>query len=290
MAKTVSLVLGSGGARGLVHVGIIRWLIEHGYQIKSISGCSIGALIGGVYAAGKLDEFEEWVTSIDQSDMAMMLDFSWQSSGIFKGDKIIDTLRGLIGEISIEELPIPYTAVAANVADEKEVWLQSGSLFDAIRASISLPLFFTPHVINGGALIDGGVLNPVPIAPTFGDKTDFTLAVNLGGEPEIVQQEVIPVSLPTKESNLHEKVVHFIDNLGSSVKSKMSFNFAAYDIANQAFDAMQSTIARQKLAAYPADITLEIPRNACGTLEFDRSQEMIDRGYHLAQAKLGNRL
>ncbi|MEZ9597687.1 patatin-like phospholipase family protein [Vibrio sp. 10N.286.46.A8] len=290
MEKTISLVLGSGGARGLVHVGIIRWLIEHGYQIKSISGCSIGALIGGVYAAGKLDEFEEWVTSIDQSDMAMMLDFSWQSSGIFKGDKIIDTLRGLIGEISIEDLPIPYTAVAANVADEKEVWLQSGSLFDAIRASISLPLFFTPHVINGEALIDGGVLNPVPIAPTFGDKTDFTLAVNLGGEPEIVQQEVTPVSLPTKESNLHEKVVHFIDNLGSSVKSKMSFNFAAYDIANQAFDAMQSTIARQKLAAYPADITLEIPRNACGTLEFDRSQEMIDRGYHLAQAKLGNRL
>ncbi|MDH6017883.1 serine protease [Vibrio splendidus] len=290
MAKTVSLVLGSGGARGLVHVGIIRWLIEHGYQIKSISGCSIGALIGGVYAAGKLDEFEEWVTSIDQSDMAMMLDFSWQSSGIFKGDKIIDTLRGLIGEISIEDLPIPYTAVAANVAEEKEVWLQSGSLFDAIRASISLPLFFTPHVINGEVLIDGGVLNPVPIAPTFSDKTDFTLAVNLGGEPEMLQQEVIPVSLPTKESNLHEKVVHFIDNLGSSVKSKMSFNFAAYDIANQAFDAMQSTIARQKLAAYPADITLEIPRNACGTLEFDRSQEMIDRGYHLAQAKLGSRL
>ncbi|PMG27125.1 serine protease [Vibrio splendidus] len=290
MAKTVSLVLGSGGARGLVHVGVIRWLIEHGYQIKSISGCSIGALIGGVYAAGKLDEFEEWVTSIDQSDMAMMLDFSWQSSGIFKGDKIIETLRGLIGEISIEDLPIPYTAVAANVADEKEVWLQSGSLFDAIRASISLPLFFTPHVINGEVLIDGGVLNPVPIAPTFSDKTDFTLAVNLGGEPEMLQQEVIPVSLPTKESNLHEKVVHFIDNLGSSVKSKMSFNFAAYDIANQAFDAMQSTIARQKLAAYPADITLELPRNACGTLEFDRSQEMIDRGYHLAQAKLGNRL
>ncbi|ERM61041.1 MULTISPECIES: patatin-like phospholipase family protein [Vibrio] len=290
MAKTISLVLGSGGARGLVHVGIIRWLIEHGFQIKSISGCSIGALIGGVYAAGKLDEFEEWVTSIDQSDMAMMLDFSWQSSGIFKGDKIIDTLRRLIGEISIEDLPIPYTAVAANVADEKEVWLQSGSLFDAIRASISLPLFFTPHVINGEVLIDGGVLNPVPIAPTFSDKTDFTLAVNLGGEPEMLQQEVIPVSLPTKQSNLHEKVTLFIDNLGSSVKSKMSFNFAAYDIANQAFDAMQSTIARQKLAAYPADITLEIPRNACGTLEFDRSQEMIDRGYHLAQANLGNRL
>jgi NTE family protein len=290
MAKTISLVLGSGGARGLVHVGVIRWLIEHGYQIKSISGCSIGALIGGVYAAGKLDEFEEWITSIEQSDMTMLLDFSWQSSGMFKGDKIIDSLRQLIGEIAIEDLPIPYTAVAANVAEEKEIWLKSGSLFDAIRASISLPLFFTPHVINGEELIDGGVLNPVPIAPTFGDNTDVTIAVNLGGEPELLKQEVTPVSLPTKETNLHDKVAHFIDNLGNNVKSKMSFNFAAYDIANQAFDAMQSTIARQKLAAYPADITLEVPRNACGTLEFERSKEMIDRGYHLAQATLGNRL
>lgn len=290
MAKTISLVLGSGGARGLVHVGVIRWLIEHGYQIKSISGCSIGALIGGVYAAGKLDEFEEWITSIEQSDMTMLLDFSWQSSGMFKGDKIIDSLRQLIGEIAIEDLPIPYTAVAANVAEEKEIWLKSGSLFDAIRASISLPLFFTPHVINGEELIDGGVLNPVPIAPTFGDNTDVTIAVNLGGEPELLKQEVTPASLPKKETNLHDKVAHFIDNLGNNVKSKMSFNFAAYDIANQAFDAMQSTIARQKLAAYPADITLEVPRNACGTLEFERSKEMIDRGYHLAQATLGNRL
>lgn len=290
MAKTISLVLGSGGARGLVHVGVIRWLIEHGYEIKSISGCSIGALIGGVYAAGKLDEFEEWITSIDQSDMTMLLDFSWQSSGMFKGDKIIDSLRQLIGEVAIDDLSIPYTAVAANVAEEKEVWLKSGSLFDAIRASISLPLFFTPHVINGEELIDGGVLNPVPIAPTFGDNTDVTIAVNLGGEPELLKQEVTPVSLPTKESNLHDKVSNFIDNLGNNVKSKMSFNFAAYDIANQAFDAMQSTIARQKLAAYPADITLEVPRNVCGTLEFERSKEMIDRGYHLAQATLGNRL
>ncbi len=284
MAKTVSLVLGSGGARGLVHIGILRWLLENDYQIESISGCSIGSMIGGIYAAGKLDEFEEWITSIDQKDMAKMLDFSWQSSGMFKGDKIIETLRELIGDVEIQDLPIRYTAVAANVSEEKEVWIQSGSLFDAIRASISLPLFFTPHVINGEELIDGGVLNPVPIAPTFSDITDLTLAVNLGGKPEIVPKKSTP--LAPVESKLHHKVTRFIDELGNSVKEKMSFNFAAYDIANQAFDAMQSTIARQKLAAYPADITLEIPRNACGTLEFDRSQEMIDRGYQLAKDKL----
>ncbi|MEF1289353.1 patatin-like phospholipase family protein [Vibrio sp. M260118] len=290
MAKTVSLVLGSGGARGLVHIGIIRWLTENGYQIKSISGCSIGALIGGVYAAGKLDEFEKWITSIDQTDMAMMLDIAWQSNGVFKGDKIIETLRELIGEVVIEDLEIPYTAVAANLAQEKEVWLQSGELFDAIRASISLPLFFTPHIIMGEALVDGGVLNPVPIAPTFGDKTDITLAVNLGGEPEVLTDKAVLEVTEPVSSTLHHKIARFIDNLGSSVKSKMSFNFAAYDIANQAFDAMQSTIARQKLAAYPADITLEIPRNACGTLQFERSQEMVERGYQLAKDNLSSRL
>lgn len=290
MAKTISLVLGSGGARGLVHIGIIRWLIENGFQIKSISGCSIGALIGGIYAAGELDEFEQWITSIDQTDIAMMLDFSWQSSGMFKGDKIVETLRELIGDVSIEDLPITYTAVAANVANEKEVWIKSGSLFDAIRASISLPLFFTPHTINGEELIDGGVLNPVPIAPTFGDNTDITLAVNLGGEPEALTQKMPQTTQQPMESKLHHKITHFIDSLGSSVKSKMSFNFAAYDIANQAFDAMQSTIARQKLAAYPADITLEVPRNACGTLQFERSQEMIDRGYQLAKDRLSKHL
>ncbi len=290
MVKTISLVLGSGGARGLVHIGVIRWLIENDYQIKSISGCSIGALIGGVYAAGKLDEFEQWITSIDQKDMAMLLDFSWQSSGMFKGDKIIETLSNLIGDIAIEDLPISYTAVAANISNEKEVWIKSGSLFDAIRASISLPLFFTPHIIKGEALIDGGVLNPVPIAPTFGDCTDITLAVNLGGEPEALTQKMPRTTQQSLESNLHRRITHFINRLGNNVKNKMTFNFAAYDIANQAFDAMQSTIARQKLAAYPADITLEIPRNACGTLQFERSKEMIDRGYQLAKDKLSKQL
>jgi len=280
MNKSVSLVLGSGGARGLAHIGIIRWLEEHNYHIASISGCSIGALVGGIYAAGKLDQFEEWITSIDSVDMALLLDISWQSSGIFKGDKIINTLIDLIGDIEIDDLAIPYTAVAADVAEEKEVWLNSGRLFDAIRASISLPLFFTPFTIDGVELIDGGVLNPVPIAPTFGDKTDLTLAVNLGGPMEEVVAHTPPV---TRDSKLHAKVASYIDKLHNSVKNSINFNIEGYDIANQAFDAMQSTIARQKLAAYPADVTIEIARNACGTLEFDKASDMISLGYQKAQ-------
>lgn len=145
MTKTVSLVLGSGGARGLTHIGVIHWLIENGYEIRSISGCSAGALVGGVYAVGKLDLFVEWVTAIDTVSMAKLLDISWQSSGLFKADKIINTLIELVGDTKIEDLDIPFTAVAANVKEEKEVWLNSGPLFDAIRASISLPLFL-PHL------------------------------------------------------------------------------------------------------------------------------------------------
>ncbi|SON52499.1 patatin-like phospholipase family protein [Vibrio tapetis] len=287
MKKSVSLVLGSGGARGLAHIGIIRWLEENNYHIASISGCSIGALIGGIYAAGKLDQFEEWISSIDSVDMALLLDISWQSSGIFKGDKIINTLVDLIGDISIEDLPIPYTAVAADVAEEKEVWLNSGRLFDAIRASISLPLFFTPFVIDGVALIDGGVLNPVPIAPTFGDKTDLTLAVNLGGPME---EQIITAPVITRDSKLHAKVSSYIDKLHNSVKKSFDFNIEGYEIANQAFDAMQSTIARQKLAAYPADVTIEIARNACGTLEFDKAAEMIALGRTKAELYFKNKL
>ena len=138
---TVSLVLGSGGARGLAHIGVIHWLEDNGFKIESISGCSMGALIGGVYAAGKLDDFESWVRAITKVDIVTLLDLSWKKSGLVKGDKIINTLTELVGDVVIEDLPIAYTAVASDILNEKEVWMNSGKLFDAIRASISLPLF-----------------------------------------------------------------------------------------------------------------------------------------------------
>ncbi len=285
---TVSLVLGSGGARGLAHIGIIKWLVENDYQIKSISGCSIGALIGGIYASGNLAKFEKWVCEINKIEIISLLDIAWKANGLVRGDKIISTLVELLGDQLIEDLPLSYTAVASDIKHEKEVWINSGSLFEAIRASISLPLFFTPVNRNGVVLIDGGVLNPVPIAPTFGDQTDLIIAVNLGGA---IQKEIIkPDKLELKKKktaeqdvNIHNKIKAFINNFRNNREVVQSQDWGAYDIANQAFDAMQSTIARQKLAAYPADYIIEIARNACGTLEFDRAQEMIDLGYQKAQ-------
>jgi NTE family protein len=284
---TVSLVLGSGGARGLAHIGIIHELQDRGYEIRSIAGCSMGAVIGGIFAAGKLDDFERWVCAITKIDMIKFLDISWGKDGLVKGDKIINTLIDLVGDKTIEELPIPFTAIAADVINEKEVWINSGRLFDAIRASISLPLFFTPVKYRDVYLIDGGVLNPVPIAPTFNDDTDITIAVNLGGPPD-KKDEIVEKNPPSesKSSPLRQKVDRFFSELQDTVKGGSEKNWAVSDVANEAFDAMQSTIARQKLAAYPPDIVIEIARNACGTLEFDRASQMIALGRSKAKEKL----
>ena len=285
--KTVSLILGSGGARGLAHIGVIHWLEENGYLIRSISGCSMGALIGGVYAAGKLDVFTGWVRAITTTDMLKLLDISFGSSGMVKGERIINTLKALVGDQLIEDLPVKYTAVASDIVNEKEIWLDDGPLFDAIRASIALPFFFTPARVNDVELLDGGILNPVPIAPTFSDNTAIKLAVNLGGPVD----RSVAASGRAKpnakaEPDLMDKISYFIDAIRGDSDESGTGTLGMLGIADQSFDAMQGTIARQKLAAYPPDVILEFPRNLCGTLEFDRAEEMIEAGYRLAAERL----
>lgn len=291
--KTVSLVLGSGGARGLAHIGVIRWLEENGYAIRSVSGCSMGALVGGIYAAGKLGEYESWVRSVTKRDIVALLDISWGGGGLVKGDRIIHTMVDLVGAVAIEELPMPYTAVAVDLKNEKEIWIQSGPLFDAIRASISLPLLFTPFKVNGVPLIDGGVLNPVPIAPTFGDRTHMTIAVNLDGPAKKEPQPTVEPPEPQPPSPFAETISRFIKkfqkNEAREEKRETKVeeeDWSTYDIATQAFDAMQGTIARLKLAAYPPSCVIDIPKNACGLLEFDRAAEMIELGYRAAKERL----
>ncbi len=291
MNKTVSLVLGSGGARGLAHIGIIHWLEENGYEIRSISGCSMGALVGGVYACGKLDVYEEWMRAISKLDIIRLLDISWGKQGLVEGERIISALKELVGDRRIEDLPIKYTAVAADIEHEKEVWLKRGSLFDAIRASISLPLFFTPVEVNGMKMLDGGILNPVPIAPTFEDDTDITIAINLGGPPADKPPPVPKIESRDANDSLvdgaYAKVNNFIEDLKDRTPRAAGGSWKMLNIANQTFDAMQGAIARQKLAAYPPDHTITIARDACGTLEFERTDEMIRLGYETAARSFG---
>ncbi len=285
--KTISLVLGSGGARGLAHIGVIKVLEAKGYDIRSIAGCSIGALIGGIYAAGKLDEYEQWIRDISRLDIVNMLDIAWEGGGLVKGDRIISEMTRLVGKRQIEDLPIRFTAVATELETGMEVWLSKGPLFDAIRSSISLPLFFTPVKHRTNLLIDGGVVNPVPIAPTFDDQTDLTIAVNLGGKPaqkESEERALVAVTDPAKGPGRFKQLVNRVVQKVSRKAGDQ--DVGAYDVAYQAFDAMQSTIARQKLAAYPPDLIIEIPRDACRTLEFDRAAEMIELGRKVAETSL----
>lgn len=282
--KRISLVLGSGGARGLAHIGIINELTKAGFQIESISGCSIGALIGGVYAAGKLAEFEAWVREIDRTDILSLLDVAWRTDGLVKGDKLIDTLIELVGDHSIEDLPIRFTAVAADIDEEREIWINSGSLFDAIRASISLPLFFSPVEYHGAYLVDGGILNPVPIAPTFNDKTDHTIAVNLGA-PVDHNLDLFDDAQLSGKSGFKQKVHRWIGKLYRGDEDE-DRSLSMYDVASQAFDSMQGSIARQKLAAYPPDHLIEIPRNTCGILEFHKAGPVIELGAQRARSFL----
>ena len=285
--RTVSLVLGSGGARGLAHIGVIHWLEEHGYEIQAISGSSMGALIGGIYAAGKLDIYTRWVSALRQRDVIRLLDINFSGAGLFSGERIMHTLKDLLGDTNIEDLPIAFTAVATDLDAGREVWFRRGSLFDAIRASISIPTVFTPVSYKGHLLVDGGLSNPVPIAPTVTDVTDATIAVSLSGKQRDLFKETVPHIKPDSKNQASYQVAitRFVENLqekfsnnkkGEEVKEK---EINLFEVTSRSLEAMQNTIARFKLASYNPDFLVEIPADACSLFDFHRANEMIELGY-----------
>lgn len=286
-SKRISLVLGSGGARGLAHIGVIRWLEEHDYQIESLVGCSMGACIGGIHAIGKLHIYEEWVRAVRKRNIVSLLDVTLSRGGLVKGDRLFNTLRGLCGEHLIEELPIRFTAVAVDINKSREVWITRGPIFDAIRASTSIPLLFTPAVVDGRRLIDGAVVNPIPIAPTVSDGTDLVVAVNVSGELTDGITQAPKLERSENKQGLQEKISQFLDTLSRSNGADRVDSSSISEVVYLAFDAMQSTIARQKLAAYPPDVLIDIPRNVANIMEFDRASELIDLGYAAAEKTLG---
>ena len=278
MAKstTVSLVLGIGGARGLAHIGVIQWLTENNYDIRSIAGASMGALVGGIYAAGKLEVYARWVLALERMQVVRLLDPAFGRSGLFKGERIMSVLRELIGDFDIEDLPVSFTAVATDLASGEEVWLREGKLFDTIRASIASPLLFTPFEYHGRRLLDGGLVNPVPIGPTLDDETELTVVVDLSGPSE--SRPLPPPKARGPERSTYQRHIRaFVDSLHHP-KTEAAPAHGILDIALASMDAMQNTIAHLRLAAYSPDVIVEIPRNACGLLEFWRAEELIALG------------
>ena len=287
--KTVSLVLGSGGARGYAHIGVIETLEEQGYVIKSISGSSMGALIGGLYAAGKLDTYKEWVLSLNFIDTLRMLDISLSHGGIVNIDTVYKKIEGMIGDIKIEDLPIMYRAVASDIKNQKKIWFKEGKLIDAIRASIAIPTVFVPVVKEDMILVDGGVLDPLPIASVSSDKTDLTIAVNLNANIQNTYKIERPEKEEIAENTLYKKTIELVDKAKQAIGTETSKEQPPIDvfyILNKSLDATQNLIVETIIKEHQPDLMIDIPKDACESYEFDKAYEMIEIGKRATQKSL----
>lgn len=314
----VALALGSGGARGYAHIGVITELRERGYEIVGIAGSSMGALVGGLQAAGKLDEFAMWAMSLTQRAVLRLLDPSITAAGVLRAAKILDAVRDILGDVTIEQLPIPYTAVSTDLIAGKSVWLQRGPVDAAIRASIAIPGVISPHILDGRLLADGGILDPLPMAPIAAVNADLTIAVSLAGSESGGRDEATGAEpRATTEwwnrvwrstSSLFESstmlnrfglaqddsdadgvelaaVSDSDDQLVDSAKEVPVPKLGSFEVMNRTIDIAQAALARHTLAAHPPDLLIEVPRSACRSLEFHRAAEVIEIGHELtAQA------
>jgi NTE family protein len=312
--RRVALALGSGGARGYAHIGVIHELQDRGYQIVGIAGSSMGALVGGLQAAERLDEFADWARSLTQRSILRLLDPSITAAGVLRAEKILDAVRDILGAATIEELSIPYTAVATDLLAGKSVWLQRGPVDEAIRASIAIPGVIAPHVIDGRLLADGGILDPLPMAPIAAVNADLTIAVSLSGSETLADAEPEPrpttewlnrmltstsalLDSPTARAVLDRfgassadsaqdaEDADDADDTGSVPESEPP-RLGGFEVMNRTIDIAQAALARHTLAAYPPDLLIEVPRSACRGLEFHRAAEVIETGRELAARAL----
>ena len=270
--KNVALALSSGGARGLAHIGAIEELEAQGYKITSIAGCSMGALVGGVYAAGKLNEFREWMKTIDRKKMLSLIDFSLSLNHIVKGTRIIEAIMEFVPDVNIEDLPIPYCAVATDLKAGKEVLFNKGSLFQAIRASISLPSFYEPVQRDDMILIDGGVINPLPLNRVKRQAGDILVGIDVSGHDYKAQwdEQQRLTAIQKSDASLKTKILDML------IPDNIDFNY--YTVLSRASSLMirQNSILMAQLMN--PDILIDIQMNRYGTFDFDKSEKLIAIG------------
>ena len=275
MNRKITLVLGSGGARGLAHIGVIEELESQGFVIADITGASMGALVGAAYANGQLIPFKEWMITLDKVKVFQLMDFSLSWSGFIKGEKVFDAMQPFIGEVNIEDLEIPFRAVATDFTGKKEVVLEKGSLSEAVRASVSIPTVLQPKEINGIKLVDGGVMNPLPIA--YAKEGNILTVVHLNAQKDYV----VPEKYKKKEqSELFKKFKSMFDGWKKDEEKgeKRTKEMGFFDLLNSTYDLTQDMLSNMILDKFQPDILIEIPREACDTMDFERAEELIDYG------------
>jgi len=281
---TVSLALGSGGARGYAHIGVIEELLSRGYKIESIAGSSMGALVGGVYAAGKMEEYKAWVLTLSLADVMEMFSLMPEKGGLIKLDKVFDKLESLVGDVRIEELPIKFTALATNITTGEEVRFTKGRLIDAIRASIAIPSLLAPVETKEGLLVDGGVLNPVPVAPVADDGSDYLVAVDVAAPGPNPYHIEIPAAMQKHQRTILEGLVSLLTSSDSNETKEEGSSVLG--VMNMSIETMQRHLTLEAKQNYPVDLWIEIPQSSCKIYEFHRAYEMIEIGRLATQKEL----
>jgi NTE family protein len=276
-SKNVALVLSGGGARGMAHIGAIEEILKSGYIITSIAGTSIGSLIAGVYVSGKMDEFKEWVTKITKLDVFKFMDFAISKNGFIKGEKIFKELQKFILDKNIEDLDIPYCAVAVDIKNHKEVVFRSGPLRKAIRASVSIPTVLKPVYHNDMELVDGGVLNPLPVDLVDRQKEDLLVVVDLNADisyPVTISKKITP-----EQENNYRKTMEFINEKWSVYfKNDKQKHFGFFDLITESLYAMQMKLTQITSQQHQPDIVVNISRKSCDLFEYHRSEELMAYG------------
>jgi len=283
--KTVSLVLSSGGARGMAHIGAIEALEESGYEIASIAGCSAGALIGGIYATGQLPKFKDWICNLDRVDVFSLMDFTFSSKGFIKGDRVFGELKKLIADCHIEDLSIPFCCTAVEIPSGKEKIFKTGSIYQAIRASCSIPSVLTPAKIGKHEYIDGGIINPIPFnLITDKNKGELLVAVDLNGPKEemfhLKKKEKKDSSLKMLFwlTEYQKKFTNYFYVEHKGEKSENVKGMSSVELLNFSFDLLQDKLSDLVIEKHSVDIIVEISREQAGTLEFHRAEELIEVG------------
>jgi NTE family protein len=284
MKQKVALVLSGGGARGIAHIGVIEELEKQGFEISSIAGTSMGAVVGGVYALGKMEEYKNWLYTLDKIKLFTLVDFSFSTQGLVKGDKLLNTVKAFIPDANIEDLPIPYVAVAADIMNKKEVLFTKGSTFDAVRASMAFPTVFTPVRTENGLLVDGGIVNNFPINRVKRTKGDILVAVDVNADVP-VEKPVVPTDEAEATQSVYLKKIkdfynqlNILHPLGSEEKINSEEKLSYFNLMNRTLSLMAYQITQMTLEKYSPDIIVNVSRHSCGILDFYKAEELVEIG------------
>lgn len=310
MAK-IGIALGSGAAKGWAHIGVLNGLAEMGIKPDKVSGCSIGALVGAAYANDQLGELETWVRSFSSWDVLGLMDLSWRKGGLIGGEKVFDVIQNRIGDLQIEQLKRPLIAVATDLYSGQEIWFKEGDLRHAIRASCSMPGILPPVKLGDRWLVDGAVVNPVPVSVSRAMDVDVVIAVDLSGQKR-GRMQVLPIDMTCSKPSVEERVqaeahqdTGFMDLLArgrdyvTNMTDKFSLGSRSHPgmlaVMSQSMDILEQRYKRSRLMGDPPDICIIPDVGNIGTMEFHRAEEAIAAGElavkiarHQIEARLEN--